>query len=393
MTANNLIEEYGKEILSTYDRFPLAVESGKGAKLKDFDGKEYIDFSSGLGVNAIGYGNEKWVSALTEQAKKLAHISNLFYTEPGLKLAKRLNAASEMDGAFFCNSGAEANEGIVKLARKYSFDKYGAGRDKIVTLKNSFHGRTITTLEATGQEKFHNYFFPFTGGFRYADTDIDSVKANVGPDVCAVMIELIQGESGVIPLDNGFVMELRKLCTQSDIMLLVDEVQTGIGRTGTLFAFQQYGILPDALSFAKGIAGGLPMGGFLTAPPYKKVLRPGDHASTFGANPVCCAAALAVLDILDEKTLSDVSAKGEYIRSAIERLNSPYIREIRGLGLMIGLKIDGISHKELVLRLLGNGLVCLTAGSDVLRLLPPLTISYDEIEAGLDILRKTLNNI
>ena len=392
MTTNNLIEEYGKEILPTYDRFSLALESGKGATLKDVEGRKYIDFSSGLGVNAIGYGNDKWVSAITEQAKKLQHTSNLFYTAPGLNLAKRLNAATGMAGAFFSNSGAEANEGVIKLARKYSFDKYGAGRNKIVTLKNSFHGRTIATLEATGQEKFHNYFFPFTGGFNYSDLNMDSIRENIKDDVCAVLIELIQGEGGVYPLDKGFVRSLREFCSEKDVLLLIDEVQTGIGRTGTLFAFQQYGILPDAVSFAKGIAGGLPMGGFLAAAPYRAVLGPGTHASTFGANPICCSAALAVLDMLDEKTLSDVNTKGEYIKAAVKKIGSPHIESIRGLGLMLGIQINDISHLALVKKLIGNGLVCLTAGLDTIRFLPPLTISYEELDAGLDIFKNTINN-
>ncbi|NLO49104.1 MAG: acetylornithine/succinylornithine family transaminase [Clostridiales bacterium] len=393
MTTNNLINEYGKELLPTYDRFSLALESGKGATLKDVEGRKYIDFSSGLGVNAIGYGNDKWVSAITEQAKKLQHTSNLFYTAPGLELAKRLNAATGMAGAFFSNSGSEANEGVIKLARKYSFDKYGAGRDKIVTLKNSFHGRTIATLEATGQEKFHNYFFPFTGGFNYSDMNMDSIRDNIGNDVCAVLIELIQGEGGVYPLDKSFVKSLREFCSEKDILLLIDEVQTGIGRTGTLFAFQQYGILPDAVSFAKGIAGGLPMGGFLAAAPYRAVLGLGTHASTFGANPVCCSAALAVLDILDDKTLSDVTAKGEYIKAAVQNIGSPYTKNTRGLGLMLGIQIKDISHLALVKKLISNGLVCLTAGSDTVRFLPPLTISYEELDAGLDIFKNTINNV
>jgi acetylornithine/N-succinyldiaminopimelate aminotransferase len=298
-----------------------------------------------------------------------------------------------MAGASFCNSGAEANEGIIKLARKYSFDKYGPGRDKIVTLINSFHGRTITTLEATGQERFHKYFFPFTGGFRYAETNLSSVRENLGTDTCAVLIELVQGEGGVMPLEKDFVRELRELCSQRDVLLLIDEVQTGIGRTGTLFAFLQYGVLPDAVSFAKGIAGGLPLGGFLAAEPYKNVLSPGSHASSFGANPVCCAAALAVLDILSEETLSTVAAKGAYIKSAVGAIDSPYIEGIRGLGLMLGIKIRGIPHKELVGQLIQNGLICLTAGSDVVRFLPPLTITYPEIDAGLQIFRETVENL
>ena len=251
-------------ILNTYGRFPVALDHGQGATLYDPEGNAYIDFASGIGVASLGYGDSDWAAAITAQAQKLGHSSNLFYTEPPAKLAQILCQRTGMAGVFFANGGGEANEGMIKLARKYSFDKYGKGRATIITLNNSFHGRTITTLTATGQEVFHNYFFPFTEGFRYADAnDIASLEAVAGDDVCAVMVELVQGEGGVLPLDKAYVQALSKLCAEKDWLLLVDEVQTGIGRTGTLFAFQQYGIRPDAVSFAKGIAGGLPMGGFL----------------------------------------------------------------------------------------------------------------------------------
>ena len=250
--------------MQTYGRFDVDIDHGKGATLYDLAGKEYIDFSSGIGVNSIGYGNEKWVAAITAQAQKLGHISNLFYSQPYAQLAQTLCRRTGMAAAFFGNSGAEANEGIIKMARKYSFDKYGKGRGTIITLKNSFHGRTITTLTATGQDVFHNYFFPFTDGFRYAQAgSIDAIQEVAGHDVCAVMLELVQGEGGVYPMDPEYVHNLAVLCAERDWLLLVDEVQTGVGRTGTLFAFQQYGIIPDGVSFAKGIAGGLPMGGFL----------------------------------------------------------------------------------------------------------------------------------
>lgn len=418
MTTKELMEAYQQDILPTYDRFPVAIESGSGATLRDFEGKEYIDFSSGIGVNSIGCGNEKWLSAVCGQAGTLQHISNLFYTEPGLRLARRLNTASGMGGVFFGNSGAEANEGMIKLARKYSFDKYGQGRSNIVTLISSFHGRTVTTLKATGQDKFHNYFFPFTPGFRYAEAGklesvIKALRSDklssmekyavegscavteefAEMDSCAVMIELIQGEGGVMPLDKGFVSELRALCDENDLLLLIDEVQTGIGRTGTLFTFQQYGIMPDAVSFAKGIAGGLPMGGFLVSKALKNVMSSGTHGSTFGGNPVCCAAALAVLDILEDGVMSEVTAKGEYIRAKISEIKSPYIDGIRGLGLMLGIRIKDYSHKDLVQKLVSNGLICLTAGSDVVRLLPPLTITYDEIDKGLEIFRLTMEEL
>jgi acetylornithine/N-succinyldiaminopimelate aminotransferase len=296
-------------VLGTYARFPVAIDHGEGAALYDLDGRRYIDFSSGIGVSSVGYANPKWADAIMEQAMKLGHISNLFYTQPNAKLAEALCKRSGMAAAFFGNSGAEANEGMIKLARKYSFDKYGKGRGTVLTLNNSFHGRTAATLAATGQDVFHQYFFPFPDRFRHADPDMDSVQAVAGHDVCAVMVELVQGEGGVLPLERDFVHALAVLCAERDWLLLIDEVQTGIGRTGSLFAFQQYGILPDAVSFAKGIGGGLPLGGFLVSERCRKVLGPGTHATTFGGNPVCTAAGLAVLDVLDEDTLAAVKDK------------------------------------------------------------------------------------
>ena len=249
-------------VLQTYGRNQVAIDHGCGATLYDTEGKMYIDFTSGIGVCSLGYANEAWAKAIYDQAMKVGHISNLFYTEPYAKLASRLVPAAGMAAAFFGNSGAEANEGMIKTARKYSYEKYGQGRATIITLKNSFHGRTITTLKATGQDHFHDYFFPFTEGFRYAAAnDMDSLLAAAGDDVCAVMMELVQGEGGVNPLQQDYVQSVAKLCAERDWLLLVDEVQTGVGRTGTMFAYQQFGIQPDVLTFAKGIAGGLPFGG------------------------------------------------------------------------------------------------------------------------------------
>ena len=260
-------------ILHTYKRNPVAIDHGQGAKLYDTEGKEYIDFTSGIGVCSLGYGNEAWAKAIYDQALKLGHISNLYYTSPCAVLASRLVPQSGMSGVFFGNSGAEANEGMIKLARKYSFDKYGAGRHTVITLQNSFHGRTITTLRATGQDHFHEFFFPFTEGFRYAPAnDLDALLKVAGDDVCAVMMEPIQGEGGVYPLEKEYVQKVAALCQEKDWLLLMDEVQTGMGRTGTLFAFQQFGVTPDVVSFAKGIAGGMPFGGFMAGEKCKDVL-------------------------------------------------------------------------------------------------------------------------
>ena len=391
MTSKEIQALTGQYIMHTYGRFPVVIDHGQGATLYDPEGNAYIDFTSGIGVTSLGYGNESWVEAITAQAKKLGHISNLFYTEPPALLAQKLCARTGESCVFFANGGGEANEGMIKLARKYSFDKYGTGRATIITLKNSFHGRTITTLTATGQDVFHNYFFPFTEGFRYAEAnDLAALEAAAGDDVCAVMVELVQGEGGVLPLEQDYVQAVAALCREKDWLLLVDEVQTGVGRTGSLFAFQQYGILPDVVSFAKGIAGGLPMSGILANEKCRDVLGPGMHATTFGANPVCAAAALAVQDVLTDEFLHQVKEKGDYLRAAIEDLHLPCFGKTRGLGLMIGIAVnDGYTNKDIAQKLIANGLLVLTAGPGM-RLLPPLTITKEEMDQGIAIMKKTL---
>ena len=379
-------------VMQSYGRFDVAIDHGRGATVWDAQGKEYVDFSSGIGVCSVGYGNEQWAKAICDQALKLGHISNLFYSEPYILLARRLCQRSGMANAFFANGGGEANEGMIKLARKYSFDKYGKGRGTVLTLNRSFHGRTITTLAATGQEVFHNYFFPFPEGFRYADAnDLDSLESVAGHDVCAVMVELVQGEGGVLPLEREYVKKVADLCAKRDWLLLVDEVQTGIGRTGSLFAFQQYDIQPDVVSFAKGIAGGLPMSGILANEKCRDVFTPGTHATTFGGNPVCAAAALAVQDILTDEVLEQVKEKGAYLRAGIEALDLPCLGKTRGMGLMIGVEVKGEhTNKELCARLIQNGLLCLTAGPG-LRLLPPLVITREEMDKGLAIMKAALS--
>lgn len=391
MTSKDIMALTDQYIMHTYGRFPVAIDHGEGATLYDPEGNAYIDFTSGIGVTDLGYGNTAWADAIAAQAKKLGHVSNLFYTEPAARLAEILCKRTGESCVFFANGGGEANEGMIKLARKYSFDKYGKGRATIITLNNSFHGRTITTLMATGQEVFHNYFFPFTEGFRYADAnDLDSLEDAAGSDVCAVMMELVQGEGGVLPLDKEYVQAVAKLCAERDWLLLVDEVQTGVGRTGSLFAFQQYGVLPDVVSFAKGIAGGLPMSGILASEKCRNVLGPGMHATTFGANPVCAAAGLVVQETLSDDFLQEVTAKGEYLRSAIEALDLPCFGKTRGLGLMIGIEVkEGYTNKESAGKLIENGLLVLTAGPGM-RLLPPLVISKEEMDQGVAIMKKVL---
>jgi len=412
MTSSEIKALDAENVMQTYGRFDAVIERGEGATLYSPEGKEYIDFSSGIGVCSIGYGNKGWADAIYAQALKLQHISNLYYSEPYAKLAAQLIERTGMKNVFFSNAGGEANEGMIKLARKYSFDKYGRGRSTIVSLVQSFHGRTITTLAATGQEVFHNYFFPFTEGFRHVPANdikaledmldaYSAVAVNSGTSalkpitpidsVCGVLVELIQGEGGVLPLDPGYVKEVARLCADRDLLLLVDEVQTGAGRTGALFAYQQYGIAPDVVSFAKGIAGGLPMGGFMANGKCASVLVPGTHATTFGGNPVAAAGALEVLRQLDDAALSEVAKKGEYIREKIKGWNIPVVGEIRGMGLMIGVSLRGAAPKEAAKACVRDGLLILTAGDDALRMLPPLTITYGEIDKGLNILERVLS--
>lgn len=391
MTYQELKAEENKYVMNTYGRFPIALDHGEGATLWDIEGKKYIDLASGIGVNCMGYNNPAIVDAITNQAHKLTHVSNLFTTEPMVQVAKKLVEKTHLNGkVFFANSGAEANEGAIKLARKYSFDKYGEGRYKIVTLVNSFHGRTVTTLKATGQGRFHNYFFPFTEGFDYAAAnDFDSVRHKADEMTCAVMMELVQGEGGVLPLDKEFVQQVEAFCRERDILLIIDEVQTGIGRTGSLFCFQQYGIRPDVVTMAKGLGGGVPIGAVLAAESCSNVLTPGTHATTFGGTPLVCAAANAVLDTVgDGQFLAQVKEKGEYLKNGILSIGSPNILGVRGMGLMLGIIVEDGKHAAYANKLIEKGVLALTAGKNAVRLLPPLTISKEEMDEALTIMKE-----
>ena len=391
MTYQQLKAEESKYVMNTYGRFPIALDHGEGATLWDVEGKKYIDLAAGIGVNCLGYNNPAIIDAMTAQAHKLMHVSNLFTTEPMVQAAKKLVEKTHLNGkVFFANSGAEANEGAIKLARKYSFDKYGEGRYKIVTLVNSFHGRTVTTLKATGQERFHNYFFPFTEGFDYAAAnDFDSVRRKADEMTCAIMMELIQGEGGVLPLDPAFVKQVEAYCRERDILLIIDEVQTGIGRTGSLFCFQQYDIRPDVVTMAKGLGGGVPVGAVLAAENCANVLTPGTHATTFGGTPIVCAAANAVLDIVgDSRFLAEVTEKGEYLKNGILSIGSPHIHGVRGMGLMLGIIVDDGKHTAYANKLIEKGVLAITAGKNAVRLLPPLTISKEEMDEALTIMKE-----
>ncbi|MDR1158488.1 MAG: aspartate aminotransferase family protein [Oscillospiraceae bacterium] len=388
-----IFETYAAHVLPTYGRFPVAFVRGVGCRLYDAADRAYIDFASGIGVNAVGHAHPVWVEAVARQAATLTHVSNLYYSEPGGRLAARLTALSGLRGVFFANSGAEANEGAIKVARKYSHDRYGPDRSTVVTLSGSFHGRTVTTLAATGQTAFHRHFGPFTAGFRHVPPGDFEALAAQPDDVCAVLLEPVQGEGGVWPLDGGYVRQVAALCRERDWLLLCDEVQTGIGRTGDWFAFQSLGVEPDVVTFAKGIAGGLPFGGFLTGARAADTLGPGDHATTFGGTPLCCAAALATLDILTP-VLPGIKAKGAALRQTIAEMGLPRVTGTRGAGLMIGVALaSGEAPRDWAERLLRAGLVVLTAGQDALRLLPPLVIGDDDIAAGLSIFHTTLGGV
>ena len=385
MNLNELKKTEAESLMPTYGRFPVDLYRGQGATAWDSAGKSYIDFGSGIGVNALGYCDAGWVAAVEKQLKTLQHASNLYYSEPQVRLAEKLCRLTGMSKVFFGNSGAEANECAIKLARKYSFDKYGPGRNKILTLINSFHGRTVTTLSATGQEAFHTYFFPFTEGFGYvAAGDFPALEAATDDTVCAVMLEMVQGEGGVLPLEKSYVSAVAAYCRARDILLIVDEVQTGIGRTGTFLATEQYTIVPDCITLAKGLGGGLPIGACLCAEPLGDVMGPSSHGSTFGGNPAAAAGAAYILDTVSTPDfLQHVRDKGEEIRRRLSGLSN--VREVRGLGLMLGIDLVKGDAKAAAARCLEHGLLVLTAKASI-RLLPPLNIGREELEQGLDIL-------
>ena len=377
-------------VMHTYGRYNLAIDHGKGAICYDPAGKSYIDFTSGIGVNSLGFADDGWVAAVTAQLNKLQHISNLYYTEPCVLAAKLICEKSGMKKVFFGNSGAEANEGVIKAARKYSFLKYGASRNKIIALQNSFHGRTMAALSATGQDAYHNFFFPFVDGFVFAKAnDFADILSKMTDDVCAVMLETVQGEGGVVPLDKEYVQAVAKACKEKDILLIVDEVQTGMGRTGSLFSYQQFGIQPDLVSCAKGLGGGLPIGAVLFGEKTETVFVPGDHGSTFGGNPVVCAGAVHILNTMDEAFLQDVQKKGAYLKEKIEKM--PHVQNVAGLGMMLGIQLD-VEAKPVINALLEAGLLVLSAKTKI-RLLPPLTITQEELDKGLTILEQTLASL
>ena len=389
MDSEKVIARDNDYVLHTYNRNPIVIEKGHGLHAYGPEGQSYLDFTSGIGVNSLGYCDLNWAEAVSKQAHKLQHTSNLYYTSPCSKLAKRLCRRTGMSKVFFGNSGAEANEGAIKAARKYSFDHYGEGRDQIITLVNSFHGRTIATLTATGQDTFHHYFGPFNEGFLYTPAgDIEALTKLVDKHTCAVMLELVQGEGGVVPLDQEFVQAVRALCDEKDLVLIVDEVQTGVGRTGTFLACEQFNLRPDIVTLAKGLGGGLPIGAVLVSEKVAAGMGPGSHGSTFGGNPVVCAGANVVLERLDESFLAGVREHAAQLRAGLERL--PHVKGVTGLGLMLGIQLeDGINAADVLAACRERGLLVLTAKTR-LRLLPPLVVTAHDIERALVILDEVL---
>lgn len=376
--------------MPSYGRYDLVLDSGSGRQAVDENGKEYIDFGSGIGTNSLGYCNENWVRAICDQAHKIQHTSNYYYTKVQADFAKALCETAGYTDMFFGNSGAEANECAIKIARKYSFDKYGKGRSNIITLVNSFHGRTLCTLSATGQDVFHNYFFPFVEGFVNVEANnIEDLRSKLDETVCAVMFEYIQGEGGVMALQQEFVDEIYRLCAEKDVLTIADEVQTGVGRTGKFLAGDNFGKKADLTTLAKGLAGGVPIGVCLSGEKCANVLTAGTHGSTFGGNPISCAGGLAVLETVNKPGfLDEVARKGAYIREKL--LTSPEVASVSGMGLMIGIELKNKKAGDVVKAALDKGLLLLTAKTKI-RLLPPLTITYEEIDKGLEILLGLLN--
>ena len=387
MSFQELRERDQKYIANVYNRFSADICRGEGATLYSEDGKKFVDFGSGIAVNSFGVNDAEWKAAVVAQLDKVQHASNLYYTRPQVELASLLCERTGAKKVFFSNSGAEANECALKAARKYSFDKYGEGRFHIVTLKNSFHGRTMATLSATGQEAMHRFFMPFLEGFSYADPTAASVRAHCTDKTCAVLLELVQGEGGVRPLDREEVLAIERYCKKHDILLMIDEVQTGNGRTGTLYAYEQYGIRPDVVTTAKGLAGGLPLGATMFFEKCEHTLGAGDHGSTFGGNPVACAGACSILRRIDRDLLLEVQGKSAYLFTQLVRIRN--VVGVTGLGLMIGLETTK-SAREVAERCLERGLIVLTAKNKV-RLLPPLNVRKDEMDFALQILNEVIS--
>ena len=388
---SNIIIDDKENILNTYNRFNIVIKEGKGSIFIDENGKKYIDFSSGIGTNVFGACDDLWKEAVINQVNTVQHTSNLYYSEPQTKVAKLLCQKTNMKKVFFANSGAEANECAIKTARKYSFDKYGMGRSEIITLQNSFHGRTIATLSATGQDVFHQWFYPFVGDFKYSLPTIEDLNKNINDKTCAIMIETVQGEGGVCALDPEFIKYVDKICKEKDLIFIVDEVQTGNGRCGYLYSYMEYGVTPNVVTTAKGLAGGLPFGAILFDEKTEHTLSYGQHGSTFGGNPVCASAAYSVLTRLDDDLFNHVKELRKYLEKKLE--NKKGIKSISGKGLMVGIELDEkLKAVDVAKKCMENGLIPLTAKAKI-RLLPPLNIDLETFDKGLDILIESIKEL
>ncbi|WP_297437112.1 acetylornithine/succinylornithine family transaminase [uncultured Clostridium sp.] len=387
---SNLLNRYERNIIKSYPVVDINFKYGNGSYLYDENDVKYLDFTSGIGVNSLGHCNPKIVNAIKNQAEKFLHLSNIYMNENAINVAGKLVALSGMENVFFSNSGAESNEAAIKIARKYSFDKYGLGRGSILSLKNSFHGRTISTLTATGQDKFHKYFYPFPEGFKYCEPNIESFNSTVDESICAIIVEGIQGEGGVNQLDKGFVDYLFEICLKKDILIIFDEVQTGVGRTGAFLYAHKFNKTPDIVTLAKGLGGGVPIGAVLCGKKTKDTLKYGDHGSTFGGNPLVTAVADVVLsEFLNENFLKEINKKSYIFFKELQNIKSDNVVAIKGMGLMIGIEVKG-DLNSYVLKARERNLLILTAGKNTLRLLPSLNIKYEEISKGIQILKEIL---
>jgi predicted acetylornithine/succinylornithine family transaminase len=396
MLQGQWIKRGEKVIMNTYSRFPIVLNEGKGTLVRDVDGKEYLDFVGGIAVNTLGYGDEELTEALYDQMKKMMHCSNLYWNMPGIEVAEILIENSVFDKVFFCNSGAEAIEGCIKLARKYGKMVHGEHCYEIITMKQSFHGRTMGAITATGQEKYQKDLNPLLEGIVYAKfNDYESVKDLVSEKTCAILLEPVQGEGGIRPAQREFLKKIRELCTEKDILLIYDEVQCGIGRTGNLFAYQTYEIPPDAIALAKGLGGGFPIGAMMAVEKAVFALKPGDHASTFGGNPLACTAAKVILNaLLKQGILKNVKEQGEYLREKLENLKEKYdlVSEVRGIGLIQGVELS-VPAGNIINACIEKGLLLVGAGTNVIRFVPPLIVSKAEIDKAVNILEETLKEV
>lgn len=393
MNNQDMVEKSNKYIMNTYNSFPIVLERGKGVDVWDIEGKKYLDFVAGIAVNVLGYADEAYIGAIKEQLEKIHHCSNLYISEPGVRLAQVLVENSVFDKVFFCNSGTEAMEAAIKLSLKYGYKNKGKDANEIISMKNSFHGRSLGSLTATGQKKYHEGFGPLLPGVKYAEyNNISSLEELISENTCGIILEVIQGEAGVYPIEKEYLKKVREICNERDIALIFDEVQTGIGRTGKLFAYEIHGIEPDIIALAKGLGGGIPIGAMMAKEKFANAFNQGDHASTFGGNPIATAAGNHILDrVLNGGLLKNAEENGSYLRSKLEELKDKYssIKEIRGMGLMQGMELD-LDTKKVIGDCLENGLLLVGAGENTIRFVPPLIVEKEDINKAVEIIEESL---